>query len=265
MLLWSLLGFVVGWLINLASDVWPRYLPILWPPHCLHCNTPRAPMQWVGVLAYLLGQSKCRQCNQRLSWRWPLIEILSVILFTYLYSLFDFSPRLLLTTFYSSILLLICVTDFEHRLILNKVTFPAIACAIVFVFLTPYLEPFNALMGFAFFTPPYLKPFNALLGGISALLIGGAFYWLGAWYVRWRRINVLAFGQGDVTLMIFIGLIVGFVDMIPAFLIGSILAVIVSPIIAILRRQSILHMTFAYGPYWAVGGWIMLLKLASGQ
>jgi prepilin signal peptidase PulO-like enzyme (type II secretory pathway) len=248
MFLWALLGFVVGWLINLMGDTWPRRMPIALPPRCLNCRTPHTPLQWLGVLAYLLGQSHCRQCGQRLSWRWPLVELLSSFLFLFLHYLFDFSFSLLLVTFYSSILLLICVTDFEHRLILNKVTFPAIACAILLAFVTPYL-----------------KPFNALLGGVSAFLLGAAFYWLGVWYVRWRRINALAFGQGDVTLMTFIGFSVGFVDMIPAFLIGSILAVIAMPILSLLRRQSILHTTFAYGPYWAIGGWIMLVKLASGQ
>ena len=247
MFLWAVLGFGAGWLINLLGDVLPRRRVLTWSLRCLYCDEARRPAQWIGLLAYLSGQAKCRTCAQRIAWRWPLVELLSAVLFLWLYNLFGFSTQLLLITFYSSILLLICVTDFEHRLILNVVSLPSIIAGLALAFFTPYL-----------------RPFNAIIGGVVGFLVTGLIYLGGVWFARRRGLSEVAFGQGDVTLMAFIGFITG-IDVLRALVIGVFLGGGVALLMIVgnaVRRRNVLYMPYAYGPYLAAGGWIVLLQLA---
>ena len=250
--LWGALGFAAGWLMNLASDAWPVDKP-LGVPACPQCGTRRAPVQWSGLLAYILRQHRCRSCGHRIPLRLPVVEVVATLLCVYLAQLLGLSAKLLVITLYSLILLLICIMDFEHRLILNRVIFPAIAAAFLLSFISPNMTPVNAL-----------------LGGAIGFALTGLIYLGGKLFVQLqarsgRIIDEVAFGQGDVMLMLFIGLIIGVPEIIGALVLGVLIGGVAA--IAILvygaaRRESKLYVPFAYGPYLAVAGWIVLMQRA---
>lgn len=252
MLLWAALGFVAGWLINLIADAWPHRQPLALP-HCPHCHAPRRLLQWSGLVAYLTGQTHCRECTQRISIRWPLVELIAIALYAYVFFLFGLSLQLLLITFYSSVLLLVCVIDFEHRLILNRVMVPSILAAVALSFVTPNLTPLAAVAG-----------------GFTGLLLTGIIYLGGVLFVRvqarrGRIINEVAFGQGDVVLMLFIGLITGLSSVVRALVLGVLLGGVVAVgivLFGLLQRQSKLYVPYAYGPYLAMAGWYVLIQNA---
>ncbi len=252
MFLWAAVGFLVGWLVNLIADTLPLGLPLSLP-HCLNCDKPRRKTQWSGILTYALGQSRCAYCSKRISFRWPLVELVSLFLFAYLYALFDFSLKLFIISFYSATLLLVCVIDFEQRLILNRITWPAIIAALALSFVTPNLTPLSAVAG-----------------GLTGFILAGIIYLGGLLFVRLQArrghvIREVAFGQGDVTLMLFIGLITGLSGILRALTIGVLLgglAAVVMILIGVRRRQSTLFIPFAYGPYLAIAGWYVLIQNA---
>jgi leader peptidase (prepilin peptidase)/N-methyltransferase len=252
MLIWALAGLLTGWLINLAADAWPQDAAF-WPPRCGNCQTMRTGPQWSGLLAYLTGQSRCTKCGTLISLRWPLVELLAAIVFAYLYVLFGPSPLLLIVTAYTAILALVCVTDFEHRLILNRVTYPAVVAALLLSFVTPGLSTASAFVG-------------ALIG----LALTGLIYLGGKLFVIWlarrgRRIDEVAFGLGDVKLMVFIGLITGAAGVLQALVIGILIGGVVAfgiILYGVIRRESKLYVPYAYGPYLAVAGWIILIQNA---
>ena len=161
------------------------------------------------------------------------------------------TPALLLTSFYSAVLLLISIIDFEHRLILRVVIFPAIAIA--------------ALLSIV---SPGLTLVSALLGGAAGFVVTGLIYLGGKLFVRMqarrgRVISEVAFGQGDVWLMLFIGLIVGLSSVLRALGLGVLIGGAVAAAILVfgaVRRESRLYVPFAYGPYLAIAGWIVLMQ-----
>jgi leader peptidase (prepilin peptidase) / N-methyltransferase len=250
MLLWGLLGFAAGWLMNEVADAWPLDKP-LGLPRCPQCSTPRVPAQWSGLAAYLLGQGRCRHCGRLIAWRWPLVELFSIIICLLLFHLIGPQPILPVVTLYSLILLLVCIIDFEHRLILNRVIYPAIAAAFALSFVTPGMTPLNAA-----------------LGGLVGFALTGLIYLGGKAFVmlqarRGRIIEEVAFGQGDVWLMLFIGLITGVSGIVGALVYGILIggvAALAIILIGALQRQSKLYVPYAYGPYLALAGWLILMQ-----
>ena len=137
---------------------------------------------------------------------------------------------------YAAIFALILITDFERKLILNVVTFPAILLAIVASFLLPDILPQTALAGgvVGFLTFFLLVVIGKIVFGSGAL------------------------GEGDITLATFIGLITGFPLVVEALVLTVLIGAGISLILLITRVRS-LRDYIPYGPFLIIGAVITLL------
>ncbi len=254
LIVWSLLGYAIAVLINLVADRWPHDLPLS-GPRCAECDTPRTGLRWLALSAFLAGRRACPHCGRPIAWRSLIVEIALPALFAYLAALFADPLTLAIASFHTAVLALVCVIDFETRLILHRVIVPAIAAAAVLAFATPNL-----------------KPLSAFVGGAVGLLITGAIYLGGIAYVRVQArrgiaIDEVAFGFGDVTLMLYLGLVTGLFGVLRTLVLGVVFGGVVAALIfaaGAVRRQSALNIPFAYGPYLALAGWIALIQNLGG-
>jgi len=205
-LLWAVVGAVAGWLVR-----------------------------WGSVrLARLEGLEPGSK-------RWQVFgpPVLSAILF----GLFATEPMSLQALALRSVFVLVLVQviffDMEHRLILDRVMFPAMALALI---VSLFHQPWWA--GIA----------TGLAAGLLFLvlaLVGAAIF------------KAEALGFGDVKLALFMGLLLGPLPTITALFYGVFLAGVVSVGFIIWRRS--LKGTIAYGPYLAAGTLIVLFQLGRGQ
>ncbi|MFQ6538783.1 MULTISPECIES: prepilin peptidase [Aphanothece] len=73
-----LLGACIGSLLNVVAWRLPREESLVRPPsHCPHCGTR---LRWhdnIPVLGWLLLRGRCRHCGAAISWRYPLVELLT--------------------------------------------------------------------------------------------------------------------------------------------------------------------------------------------
>ena len=237
-ILFIILGWFVGIAINHAADILPTRETLWQQLSCGVCGTPYTPPQWSVLIAWITGQQVCAQCGTvRLSFRRSvIIEIIVPIFFVFLLWYYGLSVGLGLTLFYTAILILITVTDLEHRLIFNIVTIPSILLAIAAAFITPGLSWRSALLG----------------GGVAFVLI----------YLIWLLGTLLygagAFGVGDITLSTFLGLILGFPNILLSLILGIFLGGFVAVLLLVLRRSG--RKSFIpYGPFLTITGWIMLI------
>ncbi len=253
--LYALLGLLAGIVINVAADQLPRWRRVRRQPFCSYCDQPRPWWAWSGTLAYLRFKPHCEHCGAPISWRHPLVELGTAALFAFLWQRYASSEQaslLLPYTVYSAILVLILVIDLEHKLILNIVIYPAWLLA----FLGSLLHP-----------NPYFYRF-ALLGGAIGFSLLFLVYLLGELFVRvvsrmrGKPINAVAFGFGDVRLGGFLGLVLGFPQVLTALLYGILLGGLVSLLYwfvqaVILRRYS-LFTAIPYGPFLIAGASVVL-------
>lgn len=239
-ILYALVGLVVGAVINLlADDVPQRRWPGWW--RCRACSTPRWPLALAALLA---GRRNC-PCGQPIGWRPLIVELFTAGVFAFLWLYYGPQPQLILASFYLAVYILVAVIDFEHRLILNVVMLPAIVLAII-------AGIFNANFNFG----------SMLKSGLFALVVLLVMYGLGLWVGKMKRINEPVFGQGDVTLGVFIGLTTG-----PAVVYALAIGIVSAGLAAlgyilyhlIAYRRSGLGGFIPYGPFLALGGALMVI------
>ena len=194
-------------------------------------------IQSLAVLAFLTGKRHCPFCGRPIAWRNPMVELVLAALFALLYNFYsDQLIRLVLASFFTAVLVLVTVTDLEHRLIPNRAILPAIVIA--------------ALASPLWFGPGW---WLALLGGA----IGYGFFWLVV-QLGDRILGRGAMGWGDVKLAAFVGLITGFPGIITALVLTIIAGGVVS-LVLLLTRIVNLRSGIPYGPFICLGGFITML------
>jgi prepilin signal peptidase PulO-like enzyme (type II secretory pathway) len=169
--------------------------------------------------------------------RWQVYgpPILSALLFAAFAAAVTDFPLLLLRSLFVLVLVQVIFFDFEHRLILDRVMFPAMALALVV-----------SLFGH----PWWAGVATGLGAGLLFLVLalaGSAIF------------KAEALGFGDVKLALFMGLLLGPLPTIQAIFYGVLLAGVVSIGIIVYHRS--MKGTIAYGPYLAAGALIVLFQL----
>lgn len=229
-ILYAIVGFFVGGLLNVLADTLPSKTRIR-PPFCVNCLAQRHPLAWLTTMGYLLGRRRCEQCATPVRLRNVIVELSTAVTFGYLMARYGLSGYMLLLSTYLAIFILVTVIDIEHRLVLNRVIFPAILLALM-------AGPFT----------PGLNWKLMLVGGLVGF---GLFYVIALIYPG-------GMGAGDVKLAAFIGLITGFPDVFLAIIVAILAGGLISLLLVLTRTRSTRDY-IPYGPFLVIGGVFTLL------
>jgi leader peptidase (prepilin peptidase) / N-methyltransferase len=222
------------------------------PPHYPD-GAPRRPIAWLGVLAFLMGQRRSPG-GAKLSWRHPITEIVTALLFAYVAVAYPFSASSLFWMGNLAILVLITVIDLEHRLILFVVVIPAYVYALIaaLVYQTPEIPFKDYLIG------------GAVGFGVFFLMyLGGILFSRMAANARGEELEEVAFGYGDVMLATLSGLMLGWQALIFAITIavfaGAAGAILYLLVRLIVKGRYEFFTALPYGQYIVLGTVIMML------
>ncbi|MDP2719511.1 MAG: prepilin peptidase [Dehalococcoidia bacterium] len=185
-----------GSFLNVCMDRLPEEQSIIKPPsHCPVCNRKLGPLDLVPVLSYLWLRGRCRYCRAPIPVRLSAVEMVTGLLFAFLYLRFGITMELGVYIVFTSLLIVIFVTDLEHQLVLDKITFPGMGFALLAALLLPGPGILKVLLG----------------GGIGLAAMALPF-------LVYRR----GMGLGDVKLGALIGLMTGYPVVITALLMAVI-------------------------------------------
>jgi prepilin signal peptidase PulO-like enzyme (type II secretory pathway) len=168
------------------------------------------------------------------------------ILCALLFAAFGFrygpTPLLLIRSVWVAVLVQVIFFDAEHRLILDRVMFPALSLALALSFFTPHL-------GFI----------ESLLTGLGAGLLFLLLALLGA-----LLFGADALGFGDVKLVAFIGTILGIYKfaIVTALFLGVVFAGVVSLLLVATKIRTMKD-AIPYGPFLAAGALVVLWQLGA--
>ena len=118
-----LIGICIGSFLNVVIYRLPVGLSIIKPrSFCPKCKNKIPFSSNIPLLSFLFQKGKCSFCNAKISFQYPLIEILTGVLFiifsfssSYFYSFTLFAPfENLFNWTFLSILIVICFIDIEH-------------------------------------------------------------------------------------------------------------------------------------------------------
>ncbi len=226
-------GAVTGSFLSVVAHRVPRGESIVGPrSRCAGCGTQIAAYDNIPILSWCVLGGRCRHCGEKISIRYPLIEIATGLLFAVTALVFRDEPaQLVLGLVFVATLAAITLTDLELRVIPNKVL---IVSALAGVVLAAALDPSSL-------------PERA----IGAVAAGGLLFAVALAYPR-------GMGMGDVKLAAVMGLYLGR-SVAPALLIGFAAGSIFGLALIARHGAAARKQAVPFGPFLALGGVFGLL------
>tara|TARA_B100001123_G_scaffold448650_1_gene610680 strand:+ start:7361 stop:8140 length:780 start_codon:yes stop_codon:yes gene_type:complete len=165
----------------------PRARSIVWPRSaCPGCHKNLIWFDNVPVISYLLLGGKCRSCRKKISLLYPSVELTISLLFLFQYWYLGWQSLLLVRLAFACAMVILCVIDWQERVLPNVITLPGIAFG---------------LGSSAFLDPGFLDSFIGCVTGAFLLLS------VRSGYYAFRREHGL--GMGDVKMLAMIGAFLG--------------------------------------------------------
>ena len=267
-------GAFIGSFLNLVSDRLPKGEKIIvGRSKCDFCKKPLEPKNLFPIFSFLFQKGKCSFCKKKLSYYYPLSEVLAGLLFIvagYLSRFFEVSSftTLLAFIFYAvlfSFYLIIFLTDLKECIIPDKVIYPAISFTVLYILFSriyDFLNTRKALSNDKFGT--YLIRVGYLnnqyiyaLKNLGLVLLGAIIICLFFMFLVWLT-KGRGMGWGDVKLGFLIGLVNGFPYGFEAIFFGFVLGALYS-LVLILSKRKTMKDTIAFGPFLIMGSVLVLL------
>jgi leader peptidase (prepilin peptidase)/N-methyltransferase len=225
-----LFGLCVGSFLNVCIHRLPRGGSLLRPrSKCPGCEYELSWYDNIPVVSYVFLLGRCRKCHSRINLRYPVVELLTALVFLWHYQVFDLSALMVVRLLFACALIVLFAIDLEHQILPNLITLPGIAAGLVFSLAFPP-GVLDAVIG-------------AAIGGGVLWLIGEAYY---------RYSGQEGMGGGDVKMLAMVGAFLGWklvlVTLIVSSFAGSILGILL-----IASRRGNMKQALPYGTFLAVG------------
>jgi leader peptidase (prepilin peptidase) / N-methyltransferase len=239
----GVLGAAFGSFFNVCIHRIPAKQSIAFPPsHCPFCNAPIRPWQNIPVLSYIFLGGRCANCKARIHWHYPLVEIVTPLVFMVLFHRFGLTVLFAKYVVFYAISLILFFIDLFHQLLPDSLTLPLVILGLVFAFIPG--------------TDVHWLP--ALIGGGFAF----GFFLLLAWgYSKARGREGL--GGGDVKYIAAVGVFLGMPAVLFSILYGSVAALLIAPAALFLQRapksDGVARTTFPFGPFLVLGAFLQTL------
>lgn len=206
------LGLLIGSFLNVCIYRIPRGESISFPPsHCPKCSNNLKPIDLIPVLSFIWTRGKCRYCGEKISRRYPLVEILNSVIYLILYLKFSMSILFIKYAILASILIVISFIDYDHQIIPDEI----IIFGIILSFMPHIID--NCKVN--------------ILNGTIGLLIGGGLFLIIALITN-------AMGGGDIKLMGMLGFSLGYKYILLITLLSFIIGAVVSLILIGIKIKS---------------------------
>ena len=228
-----IVGLAIGSFLNVLIDRLPKGEGIFGRSYCDHCKKKIKGYDLIPVLSFIFLGGKCRFCNKKISFQYPLVEFLTGVLFAFawLYLPVDNILKVLYLGIISS-LIVVFFADFKYQIIPDEIQMTLF----IFVLLGLFLTGGTSLV---------LKRF---LDGLLIMLP------LLAVFLLTKRKGM---GFGDVKLGFILGYLLGWVPGFMALYIAFLTGAIVGLIEILLKRKKI-RSKIAFGPFLALGTIVMI-------
>jgi leader peptidase (prepilin peptidase)/N-methyltransferase len=243
----TLLGLLMGSFGNVAIYRIPREIPLGLFSHtrsrCTQCNTQLRAIDNVPVFSYLFLKGKCAHCSSKISARYPIVEILSALLFGSAAWVFlkyrgfswgydSLAPELLFFSFQIYFIWSLLVTtyiDIDFRIIPDRFSLGnwALAGLVCLIFKDP-------------------EPIAGILGG----LMGFALFYALAWaYEKYKGVEGLGFG--DVKMLGWLGSWLG-LEWVPFIIFVASMTGLLVGLVQMRKSGEGLQAALPFGPFLAL-------------
>jgi len=253
-------GTVIGSFLNVCIYRLPKEESIVYPgSHCTLCNEPISFYNNIPILSYLFLRGKCSKCNSKISFRYPLVEILTGLLFLATVWSFGLSIETLFYLIFISALIPITFIDLEHMIIPNVITYPGIIVGILYNALkTDWNYSLELINNFSLGMQNFFSLLSEMpiLDSIFGVILGGGILLLIAYVYKVVK-KRQGMGMGDVKLLAMIGAFFGWEGVLFVIFLGSILGSVIGISIIIAKRGDLKY-ALPFGPFLSIAAVIYI-------
>lgn len=224
-------GLMIGSFLNVVIYRLPNGQSIVVDrSHCPNCETQLKYYDLIPLVSFLWTKGQCRYCEEKISWQYPVVELLTAFIFLGLYLKFSLTVKLGAFMFLISLLIASSIIDLQLQIIPNKITYFGIIIGLIFSLIFNYISIKLSLLG---------------------LLIPGGFLLLIA------VITKGGMGIGDVKFAAMIGTFIGPKLALIGIFLGSLLGSIIA-LFLLLAGKKTRKSKLPFGPLIAVGALVMI-------
>jgi leader peptidase (prepilin peptidase)/N-methyltransferase len=127
-----ILGLCIGSFLNVVIYRLPGGESItLERSHCTSCGKRLRWYELIPLFSYLFLRGRCRTCHEPISLRYPLVELLTGIIFALLFLRFSLTIELVKYLFLSALLVAVSFIDLEHYIIPNSLIITGLAGGLI--------------------------------------------------------------------------------------------------------------------------------------
>lgn len=218
------IGCVIGSFLNVVIYRVPRDISFAkGRSFCPHCNAQIKGIHNIPIFSYLWLKGKCAYCGEKISPRYPLIELFTGVMAGFIFGIYGLTFQWGVVFAAGAILICITMIDFDTMTIPNGLVIALMVPAFLCFFIFPQVGILSRVIGIFVVSLPML---------ILTLFIGDAF------------------GGGDIKLMAVAGFMLGWGNTVLATFIGLILGGAVA-VYLLTKKTKDKHM--AFGPYLCIG------------
>jgi leader peptidase (prepilin peptidase)/N-methyltransferase len=238
-------GACIGSFLNVCIHRIPLDQSVIHPrSHCPRCSTPIAWFDNLPIISFFALRGRCRHCQQPISPRYALVEMLVGLLFFLVWYQYGFDIRTPVYWLVIAGLVLGTFVDFEHMIIPDRVSLGGIAAGLLLSFLVPSLHGQTRMV-------------SGLIDGVTGVLAGSGSLWL-VGVLGKMAFKKDAMGLGDVKLLGAIGAFLGWQAVVFTIMLSSLAGASIGIGLILFGRKE-WQSRLPYGPYLALGAIIWIL------
>jgi len=231
-----LFGAIVGSFLNVCIARIPLKESIVSPPsHCPRCNYQIRFYGNIPILSYIFLLGRCRKCREKISIRYPMVELIVALLSLALFWRYGLSLSYPVYFVFASALVVITFIDLDHRIIPDVISLPGIVVGFAASFLLYEVSWLESLLGI-------------LVGGGTLLLVAVIYESL---------TGVEGMGGGDIKLLAMLGAFLGWKAVLFIIMASSLLGTVIGGALIIIKGKDG-KFAIPFGPFLSLGALIFL-------
>lgn len=233
-----LFGLIIGSFLNVCILRIPEGKSIVLPASaCTKCGAAIRPYDNIPVISYMLLGGKCRQCKAKISPMYPVVELLTGLLFLACYESFGLTFETLKWVIFSAIMIVLVFTDLRERILPDVVNYAGLAMGLVLSLFTRPSDGMALWLANRTFEFPPPIPIVSLADALLGAAIGSSLLWLvSEAYFRLRGREGM--GLGDVKMMLMAGAFLGAKRTLLTIFVGSVLGSVLGLLFILARRKN---------------------------
>lgn len=243
LIIFFILGLIIGSFLNVVVYRINLLESIAGRSHCPYCKKQVRWYDNIPILSFIILGTKCRDCGEKISWQYPMMELATGIIFALVGSYFFVmtSPiSWVETIFYLgvfSLLLVILVYDLRFMEIPMLILWTAVGWTLAYLIFSDWVN-FDSYTSFMSLNIP-----SGIIGAAIGFLLFFALVAIS--HEKWM-------GMGDAYLALLMGLILGWPKILLALMIAFTVGAIVGLLLILIKKKT-MKSQIPFAPFMVIG------------